>query len=335
MTGEILHVRTRVYQKQLKLGEGSFGEVYLVRDLEDGTAFALKQVQIQSPQHTKLILREVRAMLCLVRHRNVVTLFGCSVSVSSAHKPTVNLIMEYCAGGNLNQRLNAFSSQGLNLKWMIQLADVLAYLHKKGVLHRDLKPENILLNRTEDIKLADFGLARICKDADRNREIHHSAAAGTPLYLPPEVYQGKQFTHKGDVFSLGVVYNAIRERSALMIRREKFYAAFVTAKLQNSGLKVSVPLGKALCSNCNSKLILREDRDIVDKETRRIIFACTRYAPESRPDAQQVCVHLNRTEQLASQVANSQPHRPLFNFLSRIRLPSAKSIEKLGNKPLK
>ena len=69
------------------------------------------------------------------------------------------LLTDYCAGRNLNERLNRPSSEELNFKWMLQASDALAYLHSCRVVHRDLKLDNVRVTAEEDVKLADFGLA--------------------------------------------------------------------------------------------------------------------------------------------------------------------------------
>ena len=330
MAGEVVRVRSRSYQKETRLGRGGFGDVFLVRDLEDGTPYALKQIKIQSAAHTRLILREVRAMLALVQHKHVVTLFSCSVACAARNKSAVNLLMEFCAGGDLNRRLDTFSSPELDLKWMIQLADVLAYLHVRGVVHRDLKPENILLNRNEDIKLADFGLARIRTNRHDTGSVGRGhmghSAAGTPLYLPPEAYEGRRFSHKGDIFCLGAVFHAIRERKAVVINGMKLYGVFVISKVHSTGRRASVPLGKALCGNHHSKPGFREDRNAVDKKTKRVISCCMRYNPDARPDASQIS-HCLATIQvcLPSNTGQSNIHHPLANFLSRLRSCSVRA----------
>lgn len=87
-------------------------------------------------------------------HDNVISVLGLHMLI----------LTEYCAGGNLNGRLNQKSTNKMNLKWMKQTAAGLAYLHPQNVVHRNLKPENVLLTAKpkEDVKLADWFGERVC-----------------------------------------------------------------------------------------------------------------------------------------------------------------------------
>lgn len=123
-----------------------------------------------------------------------------------------------------------------NLKWMRQIADALAYLHSRNTVHRDLKPENVLLTDqvNEDIKLADFGLARkyiALRQANtelNDAQYYMQTGVGTLHYMAPEVFAG-HYTEKSDVFSLGVLFYAIVERRfAQFPDGKRMYGAFVS-----------------------------------------------------------------------------------------------------------
>ena len=148
------------------------------------------------------------------------------------------ILTEYCAGGNLNDRLTRPSSDLVNYKWMRQMAAALAYLHTREVVHRDLKPENVLFTETEDIKLADFGLAReyiaLTQTPEQRddgswistyAQYYMNTYAGTPYWMAPDVFSG-HYTEKADVFSLGVLFFAILERDFVMGNGKPYYGAF-------------------------------------------------------------------------------------------------------------
>ena len=152
------------------------------------------------------------------------------------------ILTEYCSGGNLNKRLARASSPELNFRWMCQMAAALEYLHSSRVVHRDLKPDNVLLTVTEDVKLADFGLAReyteVTTDSRqklslrswvhryvKTQQDYMISRVGTPYWMAPEVFKG-HYTEKADVFSLGAIFFAILERDSIRIGRESYFGAF-------------------------------------------------------------------------------------------------------------
>ena len=191
-----------------RLGNGAFGAVYKVTDEGKSTDYALKDILCSNASEIINALREVDT-LKRICHENVMTVIGVDLVRITLH---MLILTEYCAGGNLNDCLTRPSDDLMNFKWMRQTTAALAFLHSRGVVHRDLKPENVLLTAEEDVKLADFGLAReyiTLKTADARRddgswmttyaEYFLHSVAGTPYWMAPGVFRG-HYTEKADVF---------------------------------------------------------------------------------------------------------------------------------------
>lgn len=220
---------------QQRLGNGAFGVVYKVRDEETSTHYAMKDVLCLNALEIHNATREVQTM-SQVTHDNVIRIVAAE-QISDSQGLHMMILTEYCAGGNLNERLNRPSSDLLNFKWMRQTAAALAYLHSRRVVHRDLKPDNVLLTADEDVKLADFGLAReyiALKRTDTRRggswmtsyaQYYMTSGTGPLHWMAPEFYQ-QHYTEKADVFSLGIIFFAILERDFTTIDGKKYYGAF-------------------------------------------------------------------------------------------------------------
>ena len=120
--------------------------------------YALKDVLCLNASALRNAVREATT-LNKITHQNVIAVMGADEFRDSKGLHML-LLTEYCSGGSLNDRLARSSSEDMNTKWICQTAAALAHLHSRGVVHRDLKADNVLLTETEDVKLADFGLAR-------------------------------------------------------------------------------------------------------------------------------------------------------------------------------
>ena len=120
--------------------------------------YALKDVLCLNASALRNAVREATTMN-KISHQNVIDVMGAGQFVDGKGLHML-LLTEYCSGGSLNDRLARPSSEEMNVKWICQTATALAHLHSRGVVHRDLKADNVLLTATEDVKLADFGLAR-------------------------------------------------------------------------------------------------------------------------------------------------------------------------------
>ncbi|KAL9297503.1 hypothetical protein ACSQ67_023399 [Phaseolus vulgaris] len=202
-TYEELEESTKNFDASRELGEGGFGTVYKGK-LKDGRIVAVKRhYEINSRRITQF-LNEVR-ILARLRHKNLVTLFGCT----SKHSRELLLVYEFIPNGTVSYHLQGRSSKSTLLPWPIRLnialetAEALAYLHANDVVHRDVKTNNLLLDDQFLVKVADFGLSKEFRD---NLMTHVSTVPqGTPGYVDPEYHQCYQLTYKSDVYSFGVV----------------------------------------------------------------------------------------------------------------------------------
>lgn len=147
------------YEKLSRLGEGSYGIVYKCRDRETGQLVAVKRFveSEDDPAIRKIALREIR-LLKNLKHQNLV----CLLEVFR-RKRRLHLVFEFCEHTVLHELERNPSGCPDNLTAQITYQTLMgvAYCHKQGCLHRDIKPENILLTAQGQVKLCDFGFARM------------------------------------------------------------------------------------------------------------------------------------------------------------------------------
>jgi serine/threonine protein kinase len=141
----------------------------------------------------------------LGNHPHIVTL----VDVDETLPGTIRLVLELCEGGELYDRIQQkqYYPEQEAKPCCAALLDAVAYIHGKGIMHRDLKPENILLaskvSNTE-IKLSDFGLAKMSRDYPRRLPRAHSIC-GSDFYLAPEVIKQEEYGREIDIWAVGVI----------------------------------------------------------------------------------------------------------------------------------
>jgi TolB-like protein/Tfp pilus assembly protein PilF len=177
-----------------RLGGGTFGDVYRAWDPRLHREVAVKLIDTDGGPPSAMI-REGR-LLARVRHPGVVTIYD-----AEQIGPRLGLSMEFVRGETLEQRLGAkgqyTAAEVIDLG--IQLCDALAAVHDAGVLHRDVKASNVVVREDGRIVLMDFGAGRSLAGASG------IDAAGTPLYAPPEVFEGREATVRSDLYSVGVL----------------------------------------------------------------------------------------------------------------------------------
>ncbi|MCC6334678.1 MAG: protein kinase [Myxococcales bacterium] len=189
-----------------KLGQGGMGAVYLAEQLGIGHRVALKFLKAEFSTDAEIARRFLNEAKSYARvaHPNAVALhdFG------QDDEGNLFIAMEYCEGVDLKK---VISEQGRlpmieAIEVVLQVAEVLANAHDKGVIHRDLKPENIMIRRGirgVHAKVLDFGIARLM-DAGTKLTVA-GAIAGTPRYMSPEQVEGREVDLRADVYSLGIV----------------------------------------------------------------------------------------------------------------------------------
>ncbi len=186
------------------LGAGAMGEVYLAEDPHIERTLAIKTVRLVGRENDveerkRRLLREARAAGKIL-HPHIVTLFDAGEADG-----ILFLAFEFVEGSDLATRVEKGPPLQLAevLKIARQTAEALEAAHKQGIVHRDIKPSNLLVDTAGEIKVADFGIAKV---AGQNTELTVSGSVmGSPQYLSPEQIRGEELDGRSDVFSLGVV----------------------------------------------------------------------------------------------------------------------------------
>jgi serine/threonine-protein kinase len=189
------------YQIVGKIGQGAMGEVFKAHDPLLNRLIAVKTISGSAPAEgdaRKRFLREAQSAARL-NHPNIITVFDLGED-----QGRVYMAMELLEGTDLRELINSRSVTDLaqKLDFMEQVCDGLAYAHGKQIVHRDLKPANIHVQPSGQVKIMDFGLARL----GASEMTATGTVMGTPNYMSPEQVRGEKADARSDIFSLGAVF---------------------------------------------------------------------------------------------------------------------------------
>lgn len=193
------------YRVERTLGRGGMGSVYKGVHTRSGQAIAIKVIAgsvANSPRFRRRFAAEVETLQRL-KHPNIVELVG-----FGEEQGLLFYTMEYVDGHSLHDHLRA----NTKMPWQeavqvgIETAAALKHAHDLGIIHRDLKPANLMLSTDGQIKLTDFGIAKLFGGTDLTAV---GSVIGTADYMPPEQAEGKPVTVRSDLYSLGGVLYAL------------------------------------------------------------------------------------------------------------------------------
>ena len=197
-TGSLLADRYKILKE---LGAGGMGRVYLAEDQKLGIPVAVKvlrDILKQDPGSVKRLVAEAKASIVL-SHPNIVRLHNFEDGETAKF-----LVMEYVEGETLAHRIarEGKLSEADTRRIGAEVCRGLEIAHQKKVIHRDMKPGNVLLGKDGSVKIADFGIARLCRDS--MSRLTSQQDSGTLLYMAPEQLDGES-GEASDIYSFGVM----------------------------------------------------------------------------------------------------------------------------------
>ncbi len=201
------------------LGSGGMGEVYRARDtrLDRIVAFKIIGQTLGSPTAVRRFELEARATSA-INHSNIVALYDVG-----EHEGAPYLVTESLQGETLRERIHRGPIPAAKaIEFARQIASGLAAAHDRGIVHRDLKPENIFITSDGNVKILDFGLAKVAAAMALDAPTVHvefgmtgvGSIVGTASYMSPEQVRGENLDYRSDLFSFGAVFFEMLTASA-------------------------------------------------------------------------------------------------------------------------
>uniref|UniRef100_A0A7N5ZYT5 Cyclin-dependent kinase 12 n=1 Tax=Anabas testudineus TaxID=64144 RepID=A0A7N5ZYT5_ANATE len=229
------------------IGEGTYGQVYKAKDKDTGELVALKKVRLDNEKEGFPItaIREIK-ILRQLKHRSVVNMKEIVTDKQDAldfkkDKGAFYLVFEYMDHdlmGLLESGLVQFSHEHIR-SFMRQLMEGLDYCHKNNFLHRDIKCSNILLNNRGQIKLADFGLARLY-NSEESRPYTNKVI--TLWYRPPELLLGEErYSPAIDVWSCGCILGELFTKKPIFQANQELLQLELISRLCGSPCPAAWP----------------------------------------------------------------------------------------------
>lgn len=209
------------YKIEARLGAGGMGEVYLAEDTKLDRKVAIKFLPREMEEDELARRRQIREAKAAARleHPNI-----CGIHEVATEAGHSFIVMQYVEGETVSARMRRRPLRLTeSLDVALQVADALSLAHSRGIVHRDIKPQNIMITTRGQVKVLDFGLAKIVVPETPEQDKHHrdsdlskpGLVVGTVPYMSPEQAKGIAIDGRSDLFSLGVVlYECVTQKPA-------------------------------------------------------------------------------------------------------------------------
>jgi tRNA A-37 threonylcarbamoyl transferase component Bud32 len=257
------------YEFVEKIGSGGMGIVYRARDTRLNRIVAYKMLMEQFMEVKDVrdrFLREAQSAAQL-NHPNIVTVYDMDVD---RDRNRLFIAMEFVSGESyfdILQRESRLSIQAV-LQFVVGVLKALRHAHGHGVVHRDIKPSNVMLSSDRVVKIMDFGLAKVLRDAKAQGS---EKASGTPLYMSPEQILGKAIDYRTDLYAFGGTVYHLLAGEPPFVDGEVLYHHVHT-----------------------SPTSLRKQRPDVPKVLEQIVMSCLAKDPGSRPTSEEILKSLKK-----------------------------------------
>ncbi len=198
------------YHLERKIATGGMSEIYKAKRSSDDEIVALKVLTPESARFAQMLEKAFQSLTegeiaKGLNHPNVIRTYE-----YGRERHRYYIVMEYVNGINLKYLVECRSPlvEGRKMALIIQIAQGLNYIHKRGLIHRDICPKNVLVNRKGEAKIIDFGLTILKSGRFKGR----GDRAGTPSYMAPEQVRADRVDEKTDIYSFGVTMYEILTR---------------------------------------------------------------------------------------------------------------------------